>query len=70
MSSTIFHQLQKSKYRITLEIEAMNDFDPHNINWDKLFGLEGSEYCEAYVEDLHTPDTWWVILTEASKVSQ
>lgn len=67
MSSTIFHQLQKSKYRITLEIEALNDFDPHNINWEKLFGLEGNEYCEAYVEDLHTPDNWWE-LTEAPKV--
>ncbi len=58
MSPTVYHQAQKSKYRITLEISALGDFDPHNIHWDKLFGLEGSEYCEAYVEDLHTPDTW------------
>ena len=54
----IYHQAQKSKYRITLEIEAMNDFDPHNIQWDRLFRLEGSERCDAYVEDLSTPDRW------------
>ena len=69
MSSTIFEQLQKSKYRITLDIEALGDFNPQDIDWDKLFGLDGSEHCEAYVESLSTPDTWWGILTEASKVS-
>ena len=70
MSSTIFQQLQKSKYRITLEIDALGDFNPQDIDWNKLFGLDGSEHCEAYVEDLSTPDTWWVMLTEACKVSQ
>ncbi len=54
----IYHQAQKSKYRITLEIEAMSDFDPQNIKWEKLFKLEGSEHCDAYVEDLSTPDRW------------
>ena len=54
----IYHQAQKSKYRITLEIEALDDFDPHNINWERLFKLEGTEHCEAYVEDLSTPDRW------------
>ena len=55
---TIYQQAHKNRNRITLDITALGDFDPHTINWDKLFGLEGSEYCEAYVEDLHTPDTW------------
>ena len=58
MSSTIYHQAQKSKYRITLEITAMDDFDPRQIDWQRLFELEGGEHCEAYVEalneDLHT----------------
>ena len=63
-----YHQAQKSKYRVTLEIEALDDFDPHNINWDRLFKLEGSEHCEAYVEDLSTPDRWWVSTTVACKV--
>ena len=70
MSPTIYQQAQKSKYRITLEIEALGDFNPQDIDWNKLFGLEGSEYCDAYVESLSNPDTWWGLLTEASKVSQ
>ena len=56
----VYHQAQKSKYRITLELDVMNDFNPHNIDWSELFDLEGSEHCEAYVEDLSTPDSWWV----------
>ena len=51
---------QKSKYRITLEIEAMDDFNPHQIDWDKLFELQGSEKCDAYVEDLSVKyETVW-----------
>ena len=54
----IYHQAQKSKYRITLHIEALDDFNPHDIDWNKLFKLEGSENCEAYVESLSLPDRW------------
>ena len=56
MPSTAY--FQKQKYRITLEIEAIDDFNPHNIDWEELFNLEGGEKCEAYVEDLSTPDIW------------
>ena len=54
----IYHQAQKSKYRITLHIDALDDFNPHDIDWNKLFKLEGSENCEAYVESLSLPDRW------------
>ena len=50
--SIVYHQAQKQKYRITLELDVMEDFDPHNINWDELFDMGGDEHCEAYVEDL------------------
>ena len=56
--SVVYSQAQKQRYRITLDITAYPDFDPHNINWNKLFELEGSENCEAYVEDLSCPDKW------------
>ena len=49
---------QKNKYRITLELDVLGDFDPHQIDWEKLFKLEPAEKCEAYVEDLSTPDRW------------
>ncbi|MGA1048827.1 MAG: hypothetical protein ACO3UU_12535 [Minisyncoccia bacterium] len=44
---------QKNKYRITLEVNAMSDFNPHQIDWNKLFELEDNESVESYVEDLN-----------------
>jgi hypothetical protein len=56
--SVAYQQAQKQRYRITLELDVMSDFDPHNINWERLFKLEGDEHCESYVEDLSNPVTW------------
>ena len=56
--SAVYSEARKARYRITLDLDVLGDFDPHNICWDKLFQLEGSEHCEAYVEDLSTPDRW------------
>ena len=41
--SVLYSQAQKQRYRITLDIEVMEDFDPHQICWEDLFELEGSE---------------------------
>ena len=57
--SVAYQSAQKVRYRITLDISAFPDFDPHQIDWDKLFKLEPAEKCEAYVEDLSRPDRWW-----------
>ena len=54
----IYHQAQKSKYRITLEIDALGDFNPHQINWEELFDLQGDETVESYIEDLSNPEHW------------
>ena len=54
----IYHSAQKSKYRITLELDVMSDFDPHQIDWEKMFKLEPAEKVDSYVEDLSTPDQW------------
>jgi len=58
LMSVAYHQAQKQRYRVTLELDVMSDFDPHQLNWEKLFKLEPAEHCEAYVEDLSTPDRW------------
>ena len=42
---------QKHKVRITLELEVFEDFNPHNIQWEKLFKLEPSETVDAYIEE-------------------
>ena len=56
--SVSYTQAHKQKYRITLELNAQADFNPHQIDWEKLFKLEGGESVNAYIEDLSTPDFW------------
>ena len=48
----------KTKYLITLELYVQEDFVPHNIDWNKVLDIQGSEKVAAYVEDLSTPDFW------------
>ena len=52
MASSVYDIARKHKYRVTLELEVLGDFDPHQINWNKVFKLEDTEKCSAYVEDL------------------
>jgi hypothetical protein len=57
--SVVYSQAQKQRYRITLDLEVMDDFDPHQINWEDLFEMEGSErVIDSYVEDLSKPVRW------------
>jgi len=57
--SVLYSQAQKQRYRITLDIEVLEDFDPHQIDWEQLFELEGSEkLIGSYVEDLSVPVRW------------
>jgi hypothetical protein len=51
--STSYAKSQKNKYRITLEIEAQEDFNPHQIDWKKLFELKSNERVKSYVEDFN-----------------
>ena len=56
--SVSYSVAQKSKYRITLELDVMEDFDPHQIHWEDVFELEPAESVSAYVEDLQVPENW------------
>ena len=57
--SVAISQAQKQRYRITLDIEVLEDFNPHNIDWETLFELEGNEQLiDSYVEDLSNPVRW------------
>ena len=49
----------KSKYRITLELDVLDDFNPQHINWDKVLQLEDNESVESYIEDMSNPVSWW-----------
>lgn len=50
---------QKSKYRVTLEITAFDDFIPQNIDWEKVLDMQPNESVESYVEDLSRPDKFY-----------
>ena len=56
--SVAFQTAQKQRYRVTLDLSVFGDFDPHQIDWEKLFKLEPAENCAAYVEDLSNPVIW------------
>jgi hypothetical protein len=48
MHSTL---IQKKRYRVTLDIEAYDDLDVKNLNWDEILKLEGDERVYARVKD-------------------
>ena len=54
----LYKQDTKSKYRITLEIEALSDFNPHQIDWHKLLEIQDNESCESIIEDMSNPVSW------------
>ena len=59
--SVSYTQAQKQRYRITLDLEVLGDFNPHQIDWEELFNLEGNERVESYIEDLNNPTSWWYL---------
>ena len=54
----LYNQDTKSKYRITLENEALSDFNPHQIDWHKLLEIQDNESCESIIEDMSNPVSW------------
>jgi len=44
--------INKSRYRVILEIEAFDDFDPFEFNWEEALDLQSSESAHVVkVED-------------------
>ena len=46
---------QKTKYRITLELDVLVDFNPREIDWRKVLTMEDNEDCKCYIEDVDCP---------------
>ncbi len=57
MPLSIYNRTQ-NKYRITLDLQVESDFNPRNINRDKVFDLGGNETVESYIEALDLPVSW------------
>jgi hypothetical protein len=53
--SVAYYAAQKQRFRITLELDVQGDFNPHNLDWDKVLDIQGNEKVSAYVEDLDKP---------------
>ena len=53
-----YYNAQKNRYRITLELDVHDDFNPRDINWDKVFQINEDETVDAYIEELDIPDNW------------
>jgi len=70
MATSSYLAGQKQRYRVTLELEVLEDFDPHQIDWNKVLDLQGNEKASAYVEDLSRPDRWWNYLSKVSESPQ
>jgi hypothetical protein len=49
---------QKQRFRVTLELDVFEDFDPNQIDWEKVLDVQGNESVSAYVETLSLPDRW------------
>ena len=56
--SVLYSQGVKSKYWITLELETLSDFNPHDISWEKVFELQDNEKVESVIEDMSNPVSW------------
>ena len=57
MPVSIYNRSQQ-RYRITLDLQVESDFNPRDINWEKVFDLGGNESVESYIEELTIPVDW------------
>lgn len=52
--------LTRQRYRITLDLDVLSDFDPRNLSWYELLDLSGSEEVRATVEDFDADVIYYV----------
>jgi len=57
MPATAHQTAQKQRVRVTLEFDVYSDFEARNIDYTRLFDLQGNENVEVYVED--SKEVWW-----------
>jgi len=48
----------KTKYRITLELDVLDDFNPRQIDWRKVLDMQDNETVESVIEDMSNPVSW------------
>ena len=53
-----YYNCTPTKYRITLELDVNNDFNPRQINWEKVFDLSEDESVVSYIEEMDIDPEW------------
>ena len=48
----------KTNYRITLELDVLDDFNPRQIDWRKVLDMQDNETVESVIEDMSNPVSW------------
>ena len=56
--SVSYYNCTPTKYRITLELDVLDDFNPRQINWEKVFELSEDESVVSYIEELDNEIEW------------
>ena len=58
MSSPQF--VSKRKFSITLDFDVYEDFNPYEIDWIKIFQIEGQEHLDVNIKNIDEDlDTNW-----------
>ena len=57
-SMSVFTAAQKQRYRVTLDFNVFSDFDPHQIDLEKVFEIHGDENVDVTIEDLTKDNIW------------
>ena len=53
-----YYNRTEERYRITLELDVLDDFNPRQINWDKVLDIGENESVVSYTEELDISDDW------------
>ncbi len=56
--TSVYEATRTRRHRITLDVQALGDFNPHQIDFYKLFELQENERVDVYVEDLDPCEVW------------
>mgnify|MGYP001227354370 FL=1 len=59
-NTNVMELLTRQRYRITLDLDVLGDFDPRNLDWYELLDLSGSEEVRATVEDFDADAIYYV----------
>tara|TARA_R100000742_G_C4206924_1_gene34391 strand:+ start:173 stop:349 length:177 start_codon:yes stop_codon:yes gene_type:complete len=53
-----YYNATLNKYRITLELDVLDDFNPRQIDWNKVLDIGEDESVVSYTEELDISDEW------------